>query len=313
MKVAIFGGTGFVGSYLCDELIEHEHYVSLFVRDKSFVKTFNKSMYVDIVTGDINNNEDIKRNIQGCDVVIYSIGILRAFPSRGITFENAHFEIAKKCIDIANNVGVKRFIMISANGAKLEGTAYQRTKFLAEEYLRKSNLTYTIFRPSVIFGDPKYPSHREFTTTLLETIINPPIFAPSFFERLEFYKAGQSQLAPVFIKDVAKAIIGSISKEECENETYHMCGKKLTWSEIINIIAMANHKEKVLIPVPVWIVKIVASIFERFSFFPVSKDELTMLMQGNTCNEDKKDIFKILNISKKIFGVSTLTKTGFEK
>jgi len=303
MRVAIFGGTGFVGSYIIDELIKKQHYISVFAKKTNPVITATKSMYIDIINGDSSNIKDIKKTILNCDIVIYSIGILREFANEGITFENTHFNIAKKCIDTSVDFGVKRFIMISANGASLSGTDYQRTKFLAEKYLKKSSIKYTIFRPSVIFGKPKHPEHKDFTTILNKTIIDFPIFAPSFFQGFKFYNAGHSKISPIFVKDVAKAIVASIENKKCENQTYTMCGKNLTWNKIIKILAKHRHKNKIFIPIPIFIAKFIATIFSRFHFFPTSKDELTMLMQDNVCDK-KDDIFKLLDMQKKYFNTT---------
>ena len=153
MKIAIFGGTGFVGSYIIDELLKNDHEPLVLVREGSKSKLINADK-CKIISGDISEIESIENTIKSADVVIYCIGIIREFPKKGATFEQLHFQAAKKCIDVAKALGVKRFIMMSANGVKVDGTGYQRTKYLAEEYLKFSNLDWTIFRPSLIFGDP---------------------------------------------------------------------------------------------------------------------------------------------------------------
>ena len=100
----------------------------------------SRSSECTINTGDISEKEIIKKTIKDADAVIYNIGLIRQYPKKGITFENAHFEGAKRCIDIAKELGVKRFILMSANGVKYEGTKYQSTKFLADQYLKNSKV-----------------------------------------------------------------------------------------------------------------------------------------------------------------------------
>ena len=85
----------------------------------------------EVILGDLNNESAIRETIKGCEAVIYNVGIIREFPSKGITFENLHFEGAKRCIDIAKDEQVRRFILMSANGVKKNGTGYQKTKILA--------------------------------------------------------------------------------------------------------------------------------------------------------------------------------------
>ena len=76
-------------------------------------------------------------------------------PSAGITFQALQYEGAKLAVETAMARGVGRFVLMSANGVKPHGTAYQETKYLAERFLAQSGLDYTIFRPSVVFGDPR--------------------------------------------------------------------------------------------------------------------------------------------------------------
>jgi len=165
MKVAVFGGTGFVGSYIIDELIDNNHEPVVQVREGSESKLAN-SEKCKIVPGSLDDIQSIESTIKGADAIIYCVGIIREFPKKGVTFEKLHFEAPKKCIDIANSMGVKRFIMMSANGVKVDGTGYQKTKYLAEEYLKFSDLDWTIFQPSLIFGDPRGEGRPEFCSQL---------------------------------------------------------------------------------------------------------------------------------------------------
>ena len=149
MKVALFGGTGFVGSYLIDELIKKDHKPQLLIRPGSNDKLLNPKQ-CNIVNGTLSEPSAIESTLKGTDAVIYNVGIIRQFPKKGITFEDLHFEGAKHCMDAAVDLGIKRFILMSANGVKMDGTGYQKTKFLADQYLINKELNWTIFRPSLI-------------------------------------------------------------------------------------------------------------------------------------------------------------------
>ena len=91
MKVAIFGSTGFVGKYLLKSLINHNHEVYTLVRDGSEnkIKNFNK---INIINGDIENQTSIEQTIMNCSTIIYNIGIIREFPSKGISYQKLHYE-----------------------------------------------------------------------------------------------------------------------------------------------------------------------------------------------------------------------------
>ena len=153
MKVALFGGTGFVGAYIAEELLKNNHDPHLLVRPDSEHKVFQPDK-CKVNIGDLRDFKTIELIVKDSDAVIYNIGIIRQFPKKGITFEAIHFEGAKHCIDVAKYIGIKRFILMSANEVKYDGTVYQSTKFLADQYLKNTGLDWTIFRPSLIFGNP---------------------------------------------------------------------------------------------------------------------------------------------------------------
>ena len=135
MKVAIFGGTGFVGSYIIDELIKNKHKPIVLVRSGSEHKLIQKDK-CKIVTGDLNDHNAIEKTIKFAESVIYTIGLVREFPKKGISFNQTHFEGVKSTVDAAVKNGVSRYILMSANGVKVDGTAYQKTKYVGEEYLK---------------------------------------------------------------------------------------------------------------------------------------------------------------------------------
>ena len=101
----------------------------------------------------------------------------------GVGFGGSCFPKDVKAISaLAKEKGINRFILMSANGAKMNGTSYQSTKYISEEYLKFSDLDYTIFRPSLIFGDPRGNDRPEFCTQLKKDMLNLPFPAPNFFK-----------------------------------------------------------------------------------------------------------------------------------
>lgn len=286
MKVAVFGGTGFVGSYLIDSLIEQGHHPKLLVREGSESKVTSSSK-CELINGDINNENSIKETISGVDAIIYTIGIIREFKSKGVTFENAHFDGAVKCIDAAEEASISRFVLMSANGVCPDGTGYQKTKWMSEQYLKNTNLNWTIFRPSTIFGDPRGSGRPEFCSQLKKDMISLPFPAPLFHEGLNPFDAGKFSMSPIHIKDVAKSFIGSLNNEKLVRKTIELGGEAFTWKQIIKNIGTASGKNKFMIPAPVFAIKLIATILDRFSWFPVTADQLTMLVEGNTCDSAK--------------------------
>ena len=293
MKVAVFGGTGFVGTYIIKQLLSQGNRPHLLVRTGSEKKIENKND-CNIVIGDINDNNSINETLKECQAIIYNIGIIREFPNKGITYYNLHYEGAKRCIDAAIKLKIRRFILMSANGVKENGTGYQKTKFLAEQYLKTSNLDYTIFRPSLVFGRPIDPSHPEFCSQLKKDMLDIPFPAPNFFIGINPIQAGDFAMSPIHVKDVANIFVKSINENRTIKKTYCLGGKKIYWENIIKIISDSYGKNKWIIPAPLFVVKAIANVFEGFEWFPITKDQLTMLIEGNICNSlEIKKIFDI--------------------
>ena len=303
MKVAIFGSTGFVGKYLLKSLINYNHEIYTLVRNGSENK-INEINHVNIINGDMNNKTSIEQTIMNCSTVIYNIGIIREFPSKGISYKKLHYEYAKNVIDKAKQYNVKHFILMSANGVKENGTGYQHTKYLAEEYLKASGLNYTIFRPSLIFGPPK--NDQEFCTQLRDTMINLPIPAPLFFPGFNIFQVAQFKMSPIHVENVAEFFVKSIEQKNHYMKTYALGGlKSYNWKQIITNISTALRKNKWMIPAPAMAVKMIAFLFDRFKFFPITRDQITMLLEGNTC--DSKDLFQAFDIAPIEFSIQSLS------
>jgi NADH dehydrogenase len=276
MRVAVIGGTGFVGGYLIDALGDASHDASVMVRTGSEGK-----VRADVwrkVAGDIADERAVAAALDGCDAVIYCIGILRQAPAQGITFEGLQFDGLVRTVDAAKSIGIRRFLLMSANGAKVPGTPYQETKKRAEDYLLASGLEATVFRPSVIFGDPR--GRMEIATQLYRDVVRPPVPAPGFMT-----SAGPVRMSPVHVEDVAQAFVNALANDSTFGKTYDLGGPEvLSWSDMIGRVANAVGTEKWVLPVPVGLMKIGAALFDWLSFFPVTRDQLTMLAEGNTAD-----------------------------
>lgn len=301
MQVALFGGTGFVGSYLVDALVAAGHRPSLLVRAGSEDRVRHADA-CRIVEGRIDAASAVEEALRGCDAAIYNIGILREYPSRGITFHGLQFEGARSAIDAAVRVGVDRFVLMSANGVEARSTPYQETKFRAEQHLATSGLAGTVFRPSVVFGDPR--GRMEFCTQLARDMIRPPIPAPNFFTGWSPARGGFA-MSPVHVEDVAAAFVRALEMADTVGGCYPLCGPEaLPWPGIIRRIAAACGRRKLILPAPVAPIRLLAALLDRFEFFPVTRDQLTMLVQGNS--GDSGAVFRLLDIQPRKFVVDEL-------
>ncbi len=301
MRVTIFGGTGFIGTYLVDALIEAGLHPVLLIRRDSRDKVSQPDRCT-IIYGEIDDEQAIDKALEQSDAAIYNIGILREFPRREISFEALHYQAARRTMDATLRNNVKRFLLMSANGVKAAGTPYQRTKYEAEAYLKTTSLDGTILRPSVLFGDPK--GRMEFATQLLTDIVNSPLPAPNFYQGLLPGSHTPFKMAPVHVQDVANAFIACLQRPQTIGQTLTLCGPDdLSWREIISTIGQAAGKSKWLLPAPAWAVAALAAAFDRFERFPITRDQIQMLMQGNTCSEEG---LRSLGIEPLAFSVSSL-------
>jgi len=280
MNVAIFGGTGFVGSNVTKALVDAGHNVSLLVREGSEHKVPDTTIWRS-TSGDITDDDALDATLADCDAAIYSIGLLREFPSRGITFEKTQYEGVVRSAAAADRKGVSRFVLLSANGVRNPGTAYQETKLRAEQHLAASGLEAVILRPSVIFGDPGVNS--EFATQLYEDMVASPLPAVGFFSGFS-PSDGAPRMSPVHIDDVAAAVSAVLESAPGAKPLPLGGPDVLSWSEMIQCIAAAVGKRKLVVPMPIAAMKLAATLLDRIPAFPVTRDQLTMLAENNTAD-----------------------------
>ena len=284
MKVAVIGGTGFVGSYIVRALEAGGHSVSLLVRSGS-EKKVPVGEHFRLTTGDVASTEALDAVLQGCDAVIYSVGILRETPKQGITFEALQFDGVVQTVEAAKRCGVERFVLISANGVRQPGTRYQETKFRAEEHVFASGMQATVFRPSVVFGDPG--GRMEIATQLYQDMVAVPYPAIGFFTGPR-PSTGAVLMSPVHVADLAAAVARSLVHAGTVGKTIEIGGPEtLSWTEMIRRVARAAGRDKWIVPMPIAGMRIAATLLDWLPFFPVTRDQLTMLAEGNTapCTE----------------------------
>jgi len=303
MKVAVFGGTGFVGNYIVDELLLSNYKVNILIRNGSENKLKSKEK-CNIFNGDINDLDIVEEMIKQSEIIIYNIGIIREFVKKGITFHDLHFKAAKSTIDLAKKYNIQRYIMMSANGVIPNGTCYQKTKYHAEVYLKNNIRDWTIISPSLIFGDSD--GKKEFCSELKKDMLSLPFPAPAFFSGINFLNAGKFKMSPIHVNNVAEVFVKCIDNNHAFKKNYKLGGvSDFNWKEIIQIISSAYNKKKLIIPAPALFIKLIAFFLERFEWFPITRGQVTMLLEGNVCNS--KDIFKRYKIDPIAFNSSELS------
>ena len=293
MKIFVTGGTGFVGRKIVHQLLATGHEVRCLVRPGSESK-LPASDGLEICPGDATKPPSLEGLLQGCNGVIHLIGIIREFPRKGVTFEKLNCETAQNLVRAAENQGVKRFIHMSANGCtKTSSGGYFRTKFRAEKTVADSSLNWTVFRPSVIFG-----REDAFTNLLGEIIRKSPL--------IPVIGNGQYRLAPVAVEDVAACFVAALRHEETMGKIYPLCGpNEVTYNHLLDIIAAAlNRKPPAKMHVPAPLIKPFISLLDGFSQFPITREQMEMLLAENICRDQKWP--EVFHIRPKAFAAENL-------
>ena len=280
MHVYLTGATGFVGSYILRELVDRGHTARCLLRDPSS-SLAAEAPGVERVPGDVSDVAALRASLSGCDAVIHLVGIIDERPSKGITFEAIHYRGAVHVIDSAREAGVGRFILMSANGARPDGVSgYQTTKWRAEQHLEGAGFEHwTIFRPSILFGDPG-ADNMEFATRLARTLVKP-------FPVLPVFGDGSYRLQPVSVQETASAFVQALTNVAANGVRYCVAGhESLPYTEVIDRIARGlGHEPKPKLPIPIPLARPVIHALGGWGLLPISPDQFEMLLGGNTCDE----------------------------
>ena len=282
-KIAILGGTGFLGQSLCNRLSKDGYMLKVPTRNREY----NRDNLIllpnlELIETDIHNSEDLKELLIDCDAVINLVGILNEKRNNGKGFRKVHVELVKNLISICKVHGIRRILQISALGADAKNgkSFYLKTKGEAEKLLRSNSvgIKTTILRPSVIFG--KKDSFFNRFAKLLK-------ICPFFFP-LACYK---TKFSPIYVLDVVEMIANSINDPNSYNKSYQLCGPK-TYSlkNLISFTSETLNLKCVIIPLNNTLSYIQARIFDFLPNKPFSTDNYLSAQTDSIC--ECNDLFK---------------------
>ncbi len=269
MKIFISGGTGFVGGHLVRELLQRGHQLRLLTHQRR-----QASDGIEQVEGDVSRPETFEEALNGCDAAINLVGIIREFPSKGVTFRKLHVQATDNLLLAARKGGVRRYLQMSALGTRPDAVAeYHRTKWQAEELVRASGLEWTIFRPSLIFG-PK----DAFINMLADQLRLAPV--------MPVIGSGSYRLQPIHADDVACCFALALEKPETVGQSYELCGNdRMGYEELLDTIAAAIGRSKPFKPhAPLGLMKMIIPVMQSLPQFPITSDQLQMLLEESICD-----------------------------
>lgn len=234
--IFIAGGTGFIGQHLLNALKKNGYAIRCLARTSERAAPC-RERGCEIAIGDILDRESITGGLDGVDIVVHLVGIIK---ERGnITFERVHAGGTRNLVDEAKNAGVKHFFYQSALGASLHSSSrYQKTKAEAEESVKASGIPYTIFRPSLVIGEQD-----GFTQKLKELLLLGPV--------VPVPGDGNAKFQPIDVDDWVKCFLRIIDNTGALNKTFEFGGPEhLTYNETITQLMDVMGIKKTIVHLP---------------------------------------------------------------
>lgn len=250
MRIAITGGTGFVGRHLAARL------------DPADTVVISRRTGIEI-----DDVDALAAAFAGCAVVVHAAGINREIGDQ--TFERVHVEGTRAMVDAARRAGVKRIVMVSFLRARPNcGSGYHETKWAAEELIRQSGIDHTILKASMMYG------HGDHMVDHVSRAVKTwPVFATVGFR-------GRT-VRPIPIEDFVDVMLAAAEGRIPEPTVAVMGAEELPLSDAVRRIARVVGRTPLFIAVPVWSVRILAQLTEWTMVVPlVAKAQAKMLAEG---------------------------------
>ena len=275
--IGIIGGSGFVGSELCAQLIAAGYSVKLLTRNLDKCRHLKVLPSLSIIQINGYQVNAMAAHLKGCQALINLTGILNEKGSDGKEFHQVHVGITRIALNACEQASIPRLLQMSALNADADGPShYLRSKGKAENYLKTfsgQEVNYTIFKPSVIFGEGDEFLNR--FANLLKTV--PGVFPLA---------CANARFAPVYVGDVVKLMIKSINDKDSYNQSYELCGPNIySLKELVQYTANICGYNRTVLSLPRFLSKFQASLFEYVPGKPFSKDNFNSLKLDSVCNQ----------------------------
>ena len=238
--VTVFGGSGFLGRHLVQRLAATGARVTVAVRNPEsalFLKPMGDVGQITPVGADVRDGPAVVAAVQGADWVVNLVGVL--YETRRQSFGAIHAQGAERIAKAAKAAGAKRLVHVSAIGAdRHSSAAYARSKAVGEAAVAAAYPAATILRPSIIFGPEDDFFNRFAAMARLSMAL--PLFG-----------GGETRFQPVYVGDVADAVMRSLTAEGTAGTTYELGGPRVySFRQLMELILAEIGRKRILLPLP---------------------------------------------------------------
>ena len=268
----IFGGSGQIGRYLIRKLTKNNYKVTVVTRNlhqKGYViKTQANAGYIDVVEANIFDEVKIRKLFTKTDICINLIGILYE-TGKSSTFKNIHAIFPSILAKLCKEYKVQQFVHLSALGINdAVVSEYAKSKLEGEGNIKKNFPLATMLRPSVV-----YSVDDKFTTNFMTLLSRLPVFP--------LYYNGDTKFTPIHCSDLTDVIYHVISNNIHSKIIECVGPETISLKEILKKLLKLISKNRILIPLPLFIAKISANLFQLFPKPILTMDQLKLLKYDN--------------------------------
>ena len=270
-RVTVFGGSGFLGRYIVQQLCEAGHRMRVAVRNPNqalFLKPLGRVGQVQLMQANVRHEASVATAVAHADAVINLVGLL--FEAGHQNFGEVQRDGAARVARLSAAAGVRQFVQLSALGADpASESLYARTKAEAEQAVRASLPDAMVLRPSVVFG-PEDGFFNRFAAMAKWPLPVMPVVA------------GDVKLQPVYVRDVAAAVMACLDGKARAGGTYVLGGSRsYTMRELLRYILREIQADKPLVDVPMPVARMQAMILGLLPNPLLTSDQLRLLESDN--------------------------------
>ena len=274
--VTVFGGSGFIGRHAVRALAQAGYRVRVAVRAPNLANFLLPAGHVgqiQLFKCNVRNPDQVAAALHGASAAVNLVGVLN---SRGDqSFEALHAEAPATIARAAKDAGIETLVHISTPGiSPASDAAYSSSKARGDAGLRAAFPLATILKPSLVFG-PEDNFFNKFASLAR--------LAPA----LPLIGGGKTKFQPVFVGDVADAIVKCVRDPATRGKTYELCGPAIaSFKEMLQLILRVSGRARLLVPVPFWLAYIKAFFLQFMPEPLLTPDQVTFLKTDNVVGPD---------------------------